>query len=62
MDTELAASRIAADTVMLPIAGLTLRSVDHTADSDSECSWPTAFVKDSVITIQIKVELAEETL
>jgi hyperosmotically inducible periplasmic protein len=53
MNTKLAACYLVAGALMLPIAG-------YTADSDSDRSSPTAFVKDSVITTKIKAELAGE--
>ncbi len=53
MKTKFAASLLVAGALMLPIAG-------HTADSDSDRSSPKAFVKDSVITVKIKAELAEQ--
>jgi hypothetical protein len=55
MNMKLAASFLAAGALMLPIAG-------HSADSDSDRSSPSAFVKDSVITTKIKAELAEQKL
>ena len=55
MNTKLAASFLIAGALMLPMAG-------YTADSDSDRSSPSAFVKDSVITAKIKAELAEEKL
>jgi hyperosmotically inducible protein len=53
MDMKLAASCLVAGALMLPI-------VSYAADSAS--SSPTAFVKDSVITTQVKAELAEKKL
>jgi len=55
MNTKLAASFLIAGALMLPMAG-------YTADSDSDRSSPSAFVKDSVITAKIKAELAEDKL
>lgn len=55
MNTKLAASALFAGALMLPIAG-------YTADSDSDRSSAHAFVKDSVITVKIKAELAEQKL
>jgi len=53
MNVKLVAGCIMAGAMMLPITG-------YAADSDS--SSPTAFVKDSVITTQIKADLAEKKL
>lgn len=50
---KLIAGCIVAGTMMLPIAG-------YAADSDS--ASPTTFIKDSVITTQIKTDLAEKKL
>lgn len=53
MNMKLAATCLVASALMLPITS-------YAADSDS--SSPTAFVKDSVITTQVKAELAEKKL
>jgi hyperosmotically inducible protein len=53
MNMKLAASCVVAGALMLPITS-------YAADSDS--SSATAFVKDSVITTQVKAELAEKKL
>ena len=53
MNMKLAASCLVAGALMLPLTS-------YAADSDS--SSPTAFVKDSVITTQVKAELAEKKL
>ncbi len=53
MNMKTAATCIVAGALMLPIAG-------YAADSDS--SSPTAFVKDSVITTQVKTNIAETKL
>jgi hyperosmotically inducible protein len=53
MNMKLVAGCIVAGAMMLPIAG-------YAADSDS--SSPTAFVKDSVITTQVKADLAAKKL
>src|SRR5476649_2706752 len=55
MNTKLAAGFLVAGALMLPLAG-------YTADGDSDRSSPKAFVKDSMITIKIKAELAEEKM
>ena len=55
MDTKLAASLLVAGALVLPLAG-------HAADSDSDRSSPSAFVKDSVITAKIKAQWAEQKL
>jgi hyperosmotically inducible periplasmic protein len=55
MNAKLAASLLVTGALMLPVAG-------HAADSDSDRSSPSAFVKDSVITTKIKAELAEQKL
>jgi hyperosmotically inducible protein len=52
MNTKLAAGLLVAGALMLPLAG-------YSADSDTDRSSPTAFVKDSAITAKIKAELAE---
>jgi hyperosmotically inducible periplasmic protein len=53
MNMKLAASCLVAGALMLPITS-------YAADSDT--SSPTAFVKDSVITTQVKAQLAEKKL
>ncbi|HLX79909.1 MAG TPA: BON domain-containing protein [Burkholderiales bacterium] len=55
MNTKFVAGVFTAGALMLPIAG-------HSADSDTDRSSPSAFVKDSVITAKIKAELAEQKL
>ena len=53
MNIKVMAACIVAGTLMLPIAG-------YSADGDTDRSSPKAFVKDSVITTQIKTELVGE--
>jgi hyperosmotically inducible protein len=53
MNIKLAASCIVAGALMLPLAGNA---------ADSERSSPKTFVKDSVITMKIKADLAEEKI
>src|SRR5579859_6261009 len=55
MNTKLAAGFLVAGALMLPLAG-------YSADSDSDRSSPTKFIKDSAITAKIKSELAEEKM
>ena len=55
MNTKLAAGLLVAGALMLPLAS-------YSADSDSDRSSPTKFVKDSAITTKIKAELAEEKM
>lgn len=55
MNTKLAAGLLVAGALMLPLAA-------YSADSDTDRSSPTKFVKDSAITAKIKAELAEEKM
>ena len=56
MKTKLVAScLVVAGALMLPIAS-------HAADADSNRTSPKAYAKDSMITVKIKEELAEEKL
>ena len=55
MNSKLSASILLAGAMFLPMAG-------HAADSDTDRSSASAFVKDSVITTKIKAELAEQKL
>jgi hypothetical protein len=55
MNSKLYAFIFVAGAMFLPVAG-------HAADSDTDRTSPTAFVKDSVITTKIKAELAEQKL
>jgi len=55
MNTKTAAIFLVAGALMLPVAG-------YSADKDSDRSSPKAFVKDSVITVKVKAELAEEKM
>jgi hypothetical protein len=55
MNTRFAASLLITGALILPLTG-------HAADSDTDRSSPSAFVKDSVITTKIKAELAEQKL
>ena len=51
MKTKIVLTCLIAGAMLLPIAG-------YTADGDTDRSSPKAFVKDSVITIKIKAEVA----
>jgi hyperosmotically inducible protein len=51
MKTKIVMTCLVTGALLLPIAG-------YTADGDSDRSSPTAFVKDSVITVKIKAEVA----
>ena len=56
MKTKLVAScLVVAGALMLPIAS-------HAADADSNRTSPKAYAKDSMITVKIKEELAEEKM
>ena len=55
MITKLAASCLVAGALLLPIAS-------YAADADSNRTSPKAYAKDSMITVKIKEELAEEKL
>jgi len=55
MKTKLATTCFVIGTVLFPV-------MTHAADGDSDRSHPTAFVKDSVITVKIKTKLAAEKI
>jgi len=55
MNTKLAASCLVAGALLLPIAS-------YAVDADSNRTSPKAYAKDSMITVKIKEELAEEKL
>lgn len=55
MNTKITTSALLIGASLLPVAG-------YSADSDSDRSSPTAFVKDSVITTKIKAKLAAEKI
>ena len=57
MHTKLTTSTFLIGALLLPVAGY---AADY--DSDNDRSSPTAFVKDAVITTQIKAKLAADKL
>ena len=55
MKNTLATTCFVIGTLLMPVVG-------YTADSDTDRSHPSTFVKDSVITTKVKAKLAEEKM
>ena len=53
MNIKLIAGCIVAGAMLLPVAG-------HAADNDANRTSPKTYMKDSLITVKVKAELAEE--